>query len=147
MRGPIAPPPHHGHRIVENVEWVSPKRVDLLANVRKICMSFPEVTERLSHGSPTGSCGTSRPSSSLMEDGHHYNHFPHLWCAAPPGVQGELVEAEPDRFFKPPYVGGRGWLGVRLDVDIDWDEMAQILEDAYRVIAPKKLIAELDTPR
>jgi hypothetical protein len=59
-------------------------------------------------------------------------------------VQGELVEAEPDRFFKPPYVGGRGWLGVRLDVDIDWDEMAQILEDAYRVIAPKKLIAELD---
>ena len=61
--------------------------------------------------------------------------------------KAELVEAEPDRFFKPPYVGGRGWLGVRLDVDIDWDEMAQILEDAYRVIAPKKLIAELDTPR
>lgn len=131
----------------ENVECVSPKRVDLLAKVREICMSFPEVTERLSHGSPTWFVRDKSTFVSLMEDGHHYNHFPHLWCAAPPGVQGELVEAEPDRFFKPPYVGGRGWLGVRLDVDIDWDEMAQILEDAYRVIAPKKLIAELDTPR
>jgi hypothetical protein len=59
-------------------------------------------------------------------------------------VQGELIEAEPDRFFRPPYVGGRGWLGVRLDVPIDWDEMTLILEDAYRVVAPKKLIAELD---
>jgi hypothetical protein len=126
---------------------VSPKRVNLLAKIRKICMSFPEVTERLSHGAPSWFVRGKSTFVMLMEDGHHYIRFPHLWCAAPPGVQGELVEAEPDRFFKPPYVGGRGWLGVRLDVDIDWDEMAQILEDAYRVIAPKKLIAELDTAR
>ena len=96
-------------------------------------MSFPEVTERLSHGSPTWFVRGKSTFVSLMEDGHHQNQFPHLWCAAPPGVQGELVEAEPDRFFKPPYVGGRGWLGVRLDVPIDWDEMTLILEDAYRV--------------
>ncbi len=123
---------------------MSPKRVDLLGNVRKICMAFPEVTERLSHGAPSWFVRGKSTFVMLMEDGHHHNQFAHLWCAAPPGVQGEVVEAEPDRFFKPPYVGGRGWLGVRLDVDIDWDEMAQILEDAYRVIAPKKLIAELD---
>jgi hypothetical protein len=123
---------------------VTPKRVQALPKVREICMSLPEVTERLSHGSPTWFVRDKTTFATLWEDGHHQNQFPHLWCAAPPGVQGELVEAEPDRFFKPPYVGGRGWLGVRLDVPIDWDEMTLILEDAYRVVAPKKLIAELD---
>ena len=118
--------------------------MSVLPNVREICMSFPEVTERLSHGSPTWFVRGKTTFVSLMEDGHHQNQFPHLWCAAPPGVQGELIDAEPDRFFKPPYVGVRGWLGVRLDVAVDWDEMALILEDAYRVVAPKKLIAELD---
>jgi hypothetical protein len=118
--------------------------VDLLANLRKICMSFPEVTERLSHSAPSWFVRDKSTFVMFWEEGHHQNQFPHLWCAAPAGVQGELVDAEPDRFFKPPYVGGRGWLGVRLDVDIDWDEMAMILEDAYRVIAPKKLVVELD---
>ena len=58
--------------------------------------------------------------------------------------QEQLVEQEPERFFRPPYVGGRGWLGVCLDVDPDWDEMAEICADAYRQIAPKQLVAELD---
>jgi hypothetical protein len=55
-----------------------------------------------------------------------------------------LVDTEPERFFRPPYVGGRGWLGVRLDVDPDWDELAGIVADAYRTVAPKKLAALLD---
>ena len=59
-------------------------------------------------------------------------------------MQEHLAATEPDRFFRPPYVGHRGWLGVRLDVDVDWDEIAAICEDAYRVVAPKKLIAVLD---
>jgi hypothetical protein len=59
-------------------------------------------------------------------------------------VQGALVTEEPDRFFVPPYVGHRGWLGVRLDRDLDWDEVAGIVEDAYRLVAPKKLVARLD---
>jgi len=108
-------------------------------------MSFPEVTERLSHSSPTWFIRGKTTFVMLMESGHHQNQFPHLWCAAPLGVQAELIEAEPDRFFKPPYVGVRGWLGVRLDVPVDWDEMTQILEEAYRVVAPKKLVAELDS--
>ena len=65
---------------------MSPKRVDLLGNVRKICMAFPEVTERLSHGAPSWFVRGKSTFVMLMEDGHHHNHFPHLWCAAPPGV-------------------------------------------------------------
>jgi hypothetical protein len=69
--------------------------------------------------------------------------FPHLWCAAPPGAQQELAASEPARFFRPPYVGGRGWVGVRLDQDIDWAEIAELCQDAYRVIAPARLVALL----
>ena len=67
-----------------------------------------------------------------------------LWTAAPVGAQATLIDTEPERFFRPPYVGHRGWIGVRLDVDVDWEEIGHIVEDAYRCVAPKKLIAELD---
>ena len=66
-----------------------------------------------------------------------------FWCAAPEGAQDSLAGAYPERFFRPPYVGVRGWLGVYLDVPVDWDEVAAIVEDAYRVVAPKKLVALL----
>ena len=56
----------------------------------------------------------------------------------------ELVEPEPERFFRPPYVGMKGWVGVRIDVEPDWDEIAELLRDAYRLVAPKKLVALLD---
>jgi hypothetical protein len=115
-----------------------------LQGLREICMSFPQVTERLSHGAPTWFVRDKTVFVTFWEHGHHAEDFPHLWCAAPPGAQEELVETEPHRFFRPPYVGGRGWLGMRLDVDVDWYEMASICEEAYRVVAPKKLIAELD---
>ncbi|HEX3090530.1 MAG TPA: MmcQ/YjbR family DNA-binding protein, partial [Ilumatobacteraceae bacterium] len=68
----------------------------------------------------------------------------HLWCAAPPGAQQELVDTEPERFFRPPYVGTRGWIGVRLDRKIDWAEIEAVSTDAYRTVAPKKLAAQLD---
>jgi hypothetical protein len=108
-------------------------------------MALPEVTERPSHSAPTFFVRDKKSFVQLWDHGHHDDQFPHLWCAAPPGVQGELVAAEPERFFRPPYVGGRGWLGVRLDVDLDWDEIARICEDAYRVVAPAKLLALLDS--
>jgi hypothetical protein len=78
---------------------VSPKRVDLLGNVRKICMAFPEVTERLSHGAPSWFVRGKSTFVMLMEDGHHHNHFPHLWCAAPP-VRG--ATRAPGRLRAPP---------------------------------------------
>ena len=111
----------------------------MLAELRRICAARPGVTERLSHGAPTWFVRDRRTFVTLWEHGHHDNQFPHLWCAAPPGVQQELIAAEPDRFFRPPYVGHRGWLGVRLDGAVDWAEIAELCQDAYDVVAtPKK---------
>jgi hypothetical protein len=112
--------------------------------MRAICLALPEVTERPSHGAPSWFVGDETMFVTLLADGHHDNRFPHLWCAAPDGAQEELVADEPQRFFRPPYVGGRGWLGVRLDVALDWDDIALLCEDAYRVVAPRHLVAELD---
>ena len=103
--------------------------------VRQICQTHPEVTERLSHGSPAFFVRGKKTFVMLMANGHHDNHFPHLWCAAPPGAQQELMAADPDRFFRPPYVGHRGWLGVRLDRDPDWAEIAELCADAYDTVA------------
>ncbi len=116
----------------------------LVDHMRKICLALPEVTERPSHGTPTWFVREKKTFVQLWDHGHHDDDFAHLWCAAPPGAQEAMIAAEPDRFFRPPYVGGRGWLGVRLDVDVDWDEIAGICEDAYRVVAPKQLVARLD---
>lgn len=118
---------------------------DLTDRVREICLELPEVTEKLSHGAPT--FFVRKSFLMLWADGHHGDHGAHLWAAAPVGVQAEVIEAEPDRFFKPPYVGTRGWIGLRLDGRVDWDEVAAVAEDAYRVIAPPKFVAELDARR
>ena len=80
-------------------------------------------------------------------EGHHDHTFPHLWCAAGPGVQAARVRSDPDRFFRPPYVGHRGWIGVRLDAPVDWDLVQEVCEDAYRVVAPARLVAALDVER
>lgn len=75
---------------------------------------------------------------------HHHDDRLGVWCAAPLGAQEMLVEAQPARFFRPPYVGVRGWLGVYLDIeDVDWDELAAILKDAYLEVAPRRLAAAL----
>jgi len=112
--------------------------------LREICVGFPEVTERLSHGAPTWFVRGKSTFVTLWEQGHHDQDFPHLWCAAPAGAQGELIAERPDRFFRPPYVGHRGWLGVRLDGGVDWAEIAELCEDAYRTIAPATLVKRLD---
>lgn len=106
-------------------------------------MDLPEVTERLSHGTPTWFVRDKKTFVTYWND-HHSDGRLAIWCAAPPGVQHLLVEQEPRRFFVPPYVGHRGWLGLRLDVEVDWDEVAEVVEDAYRQIAPKQLTAKLD---
>jgi hypothetical protein len=117
---------------------------DLTERMRGICLPLPEVTERLSHGAPSWFVQGRRSFVTLWAAGHHADEFPHLWCAGLPGAQHELVSAEPGRFFKPPYVGGRGWIGVRLDGEPDWAEIAELCLDAYRAIAPPRLAARLD---
>jgi hypothetical protein len=114
----------------------------MLADLRRICAALPDVTERPSHSAPTWFVRDRRSFLTLWEHGHHDNQFPHLWCAAPPGAQQELIAADPERFFRPPYVGHRGWLGVRLDGEVDWTEIAELCQDAYETVsAPKKSVS------
>jgi hypothetical protein len=113
---------------------------DALAKVRRLCSSLPEVTERSSHGAPTFFVAAKK-TLAMFHDDHHGDGRLALWVPAPPGVQQQLVETEPQRFFRPPYVGHRGWLGVRLDVDVDWDEVGSILREAYLLVAPRRLAA------
>jgi hypothetical protein len=114
-----------------------------LQRVRALCLGLPEVTERPSHGAPTFFV-RAKSTIVMFHDDHHGDGRLAIWCAAPPGAQEMLVDAEPERFFVPPYVGHRGWIGLRLDVDPDWDEIAAVIEDAYRVVAPKRLVAAFD---
>lgn len=117
--------------------------------VRRACLSLPEVSERLSHGSPTFFI-RAKTTFVMFVDDHHGDGMVGMvgmvgiWCAAPAGVQAQLVDQEPGRFFRPPYVGHRGWLGVRLDVDLDKAELGAICEQAHREIAPVTLVRRLD---
>ncbi|MEO5763272.1 MAG: MmcQ/YjbR family DNA-binding protein [Vicinamibacteria bacterium] len=105
--------------------------------LRKICMAFPQVTERLSHSAPTWFFKGKKSFLMLMLTGHHQNQFPHFWCAAGAGVQADLITTDPETFFRPPYVGGRGWVGVRLDRKPDWALLERLCAEAYRVVAGK----------
>jgi hypothetical protein len=115
---------------------------DVLTRVRELCLGLPEVSERPSHGAPTWFIGGKRSFATCHDDHHGDGRFA-LWCAAPEGMQRMLVEAAPDHYFVPAYVGHRGWIGVRLDSDLAWDEIAGVLEDAYATVAPERLLREL----
>jgi hypothetical protein len=121
------------------------ERERTLNKLRGICLALPAVTERLSHGAPTFFVRSKRAFVMVLTDFHGDGRFA-LWCAAPEGMQAMLVDADAERFFVPPYVGHRGWLGVRLDRGLHWDELAGIVEDAYAEVAPRKLVdaAQLD---
>ena len=112
---------------------------DALQRVRALCLSLPEVNERLSHGSPTFFI-RDKKTFVMYLDNHHDDGRLALWCAAPDGMQETLVRAEPEYYFRPPYVGHRGWIGVRLDRGLAWNEIAGAIEDAYACVAPKALV-------
>jgi hypothetical protein len=115
------------------------ERQRILSGLRRIALGLPETSERLSHGAPTFFIREKRAFVMVVTDHHGDGRFA-IWCAAPPGFQTMLVEADPERFFVPPYVGHRGWLGMRLDRELDWDELAGIVEDAYAEVAPPELL-------
>ena len=114
-------------------------RERILERIREICLGLPETSERLSHGAPTFFVRGKRAFLMVLTNHHDDGRFA-IWCAAPAEMQRMLVEADPERFFVPPYVGHRGWLGLRLDRALDWDELAGIAEDAYAEVAPPKLV-------
>jgi hypothetical protein len=120
------------------------KEKKLVERLRGVCTALPEVTERLSHGEIAWFVRDKKTLVAMDDHHHDADHFA-FWCPAPPGVQEQLVQLEPERFFRPPYVGHRGWIGVRLDVDVDWDEIAGIVEDGYRHVAPKTLVKQLES--
>jgi hypothetical protein len=115
------------------------EREKILRRIREICLGLPEVSERLSHGAPTFFVRGKKAFLMVLTDHHGDGRFA-IWCAAPTGMQSMLVDADAERFFVPPYVGHRGWLGVRLDRGLHWDELEGIAEDAYAEVAPPKLV-------
>jgi hypothetical protein len=117
----------------------------LVERVRKICMKLPEANERISHGEPTWFAGKGKVFA--MIDGHHHDsaHFS-IWLPQPFGAQEALIDADPERFFRPPYVGVSGWVGVVLDTKPDWGVVEGLVREAYRHVAGKKLLARLEAP-
>jgi hypothetical protein len=116
---------------------------DPVAKLREVCLGLPEVTERVSHGE-VAFFVRGKKQFVMVDDHHHGAEHLAFWCAAPPGAQAELIATGPTRYFRPPYVGHRGWVGVRIDTDPDWTELAEVVRDAYRQIAPKTLADRLE---
>ena len=112
---------------------------EALARLRPICRALPEVEERLSHGEPAWFVRGKRLFVAFA-DRHHDDRVA-CWCAAAPGVQAALARQRPEHYFRPPYVGHRGWLGIYLDVDVDWDEVEALVHEAYVTVAPARLAA------
>ena len=120
---------------------------DELERVRRLCLALPEATERVSHGE---SAWFVNKQFAMFAD-HHHDDRVGVWAAAPENAQARWLDTAPDRFFFPPYVGVRGWIGVYLDLPLTgqarqahWDDLAEIIEDAYRHIAPARLVRLLD---
>ncbi len=121
-------------------------RIDVgasLERLRAICLALPEATERLSHGAPAWFVRDKKSFVSFA-DNHHGDGRVAFWCAAPDGAQQHLIESDDVRFFRPAYVGARGWVGVRLDVPTDWEQIEDVVEQAYRTVAPAPLLRRLD---
>ena len=118
-------------------------RPAVLKRVRRLCLALPEATEKEAWGGPTFRVRDKRMFAMYM-DNHHGDGRVALWLNAAPGVQDDLVESDPQCFFVPPYMGPSGWVGVRLDRRPDWAFIAELVETAYRMVAPKKLVARLE---
>jgi len=112
--------------------------------LRALCLALPEAAEKRAWGEPTW-----RVRDRLfaqLDDHHHGADRLAVWLPAPLGAQELLVKADPARFFVPPYVGVRGWIGVRIDRRPDWGAVAELVRDAYRRVAPRRLVAALESP-
>jgi predicted DNA-binding protein (MmcQ/YjbR family) len=109
--------------------------------LRAICLALPEAVEKEAWGDPTFRVRDKIFAMAKRGDGRVS-----VWCKAPPGSQAVLVGADPARFFVPPYVGHKGWVGMRLDDAPDWNEVALLVRRSYRLIAPKRLAALVEGP-
>ena len=103
--------------------------------LRKICLALPDAIEKEAWGEPT--FRARGRMFAMYANNHHDDGRVAVWCKAPLGFQSMIVGVAPKRFFVPPYVGVNGWVGVRLDVEVDWKEVASVVEQAYRMAAEK----------
>lgn len=119
-------------------------KADPLTKVRAIIERLPETSEKISHGAPTWWGG--KKTFATFHDGHYdeARHANAVWIKAPEGAQEDLIAADPERFYRPKYLGPSGWVGVRLDGKVDWKEIEFLLVQGYRLVAPKRALAQLD---
>jgi hypothetical protein len=110
----------------------------LIERVRKICLRFPEANERVSHGEPTWFAGKGKVFV-MLDNHHHGSEHLSIWLPQPRGVQERLIASEPELFFRPPYVGPSGWVGVVLDQRPDWKQIESLVRDSFFFVATKKL--------
>ncbi|QGN31528.1 MmcQ/YjbR family DNA-binding protein [Microlunatus sp. Gsoil 973] len=125
-------------------DWTETDAERELDKVRRACLRLPETNERPSHGSPAFYVRDKKVFVYFWDD-HHSDGRLCIWCAAPEGIQQQMIETEPERFFRPPYVGHRGWLGVHLR-EVGQEELTAIATDAYRCVAPRTLVRALEEP-
>ena len=111
-----------------------------LLKLQAICLRLPEAYEQETWDAPT-----FRVREKIFVKVGGDQRELTIWCKARPGVQEMLVSSDQSRFFIPPYLGGRGWVGIYLRGEVDWDEVADLIEESYRLIAPKKLVGQLDS--
>lgn len=114
-----------------------------LGRLRRLALAFPEAHEVEAWGEPTFRVRNKLFAMYASAGNHHGGGHHAVWCKAAPGNQQLMVQASPERFFVPPYVGPSGWIGIRLDRETDWKEVAVLLGDSYRLVAPKRLVALL----
>jgi hypothetical protein len=114
-----------------------------LTRLRKLCLALPEAHEVEAWGEPTFRVRNKLFAMYAAAGNHHGAGRPAVWCKASRMNQAMMVEAEPDRFFIPPYVGPSGWVGVWLDGAVAWGDLDDLLRDAYLLVAPKRLGARM----
>lgn len=112
------------------------------ARLRPICLALPEATEKQAWGDVTFRIRDKIFAMIKSGDGRVS-----VWAKAPPGSQQVLVGSDPATFFVPPYVGSKGWVGMRLDRDPDWTEVANVVARSYRLVAPRRIGVQLGDGR
>jgi hypothetical protein len=115
-----------------------------LPRLRRLCLAYPDAHEVEAWGEPTFRVRNKLFVMFASPNTHHGNGRAAVWCKATRENQAWMVQSAPDRYFVPPYVGVNGWIGVYLDRETDWEELARIVTDSYRAVAPKRLVAVLD---
>jgi hypothetical protein len=115
-----------------------------LTRLRRLCLALPDAHEVEAWGEPTFRVRNKLFAMYAAATNHHGAGRPAVWCKATRSNQSMMIEIAPQRFFMPPYVGPSGWVGIWLDGEVDWPELAELLRDAYRLVAPKRLLRALD---